>query len=46
MEKLESPESYEQKIERAKKLYSLFNDISFGNKIDAIKSRIVIKQVL
>jgi hypothetical protein len=38
-------EQYEKKIERAKKLYVLFNDITFGNEVEATKSRIILRHL-
>jgi adenylate cyclase class IV len=46
LQEQESLEDFEAKIERAKKLFSLYNDITFGNKAEVAKSRIILKQIL
>jgi hypothetical protein len=39
-------EDFTEKIERAKKLYVLFNDVTFGNKIESAQSRIVLRKLM
>jgi len=41
----ETEEDYLAKIERAKKLLALYNDITFGDDISAVKSRIVLNNL-
>ena len=38
-------EDYLVKIERAKKLLALYNDITFGDDISAVKSRLVLQKL-
>jgi acyl-CoA-binding protein len=39
-------EEFTEKIERAKKLYALFNDVTFGDKIESTQSRIVLRKLM
>jgi len=38
-------EDYSEKIEKARKLYQLFNNITFGNEEDSAESREILKQI-
>jgi len=37
---------YSEKIEKARKLYQLFNNITFGSEEDSAESREILKQVM
>lgn len=37
---------FEERIEKAKKLFQLYNDVTFGNKVESVKSRIILRQIL
>ena len=38
-------EEYQEKIERAKKLFQLYNNITFGSKIESTQSRIILQKI-
>jgi hypothetical protein len=38
-------EDFAEKIERAKKLFSLYNNITFGSKIESTQSRIILQKI-
>ena len=39
-------ENYADKLEKAKKLYALFNNITFGSEEDSTKSRYILQKII
>ena len=38
--------NFEEKIARAKKLLQIYNDITFGNKVEATESKLMLRQMM